>query len=451
MLPIPSLLKAPMPSLQACGRAAAGMLLILSVGVLGACGREQAHAVQGTAEASTVAAAASQPVPASAGAFYTMLATRRPSVPAMNALGKALFFDQSLSASGQLSCASCHSPEHAYGPANDLSVQLGGADMRRTGVRAAPSLRYVQNVPPFTEHFHENDGNDSEDQGPAGGHNWDGRASSTHEQARIPLLSAHEMANQDPAAVVARVRAGRHAQTFREVFGPDILDRDDTAFQAVLMVLEVFQETPAEFYPYTSKYDAVLRGQAKLSPQEARGLKLFNDPAKGNCAACHPSAISADGVFPAFSDFGFIALGVPRNRKLAGNGDPAFFDLGLCGPDRTDLRRHEAYCGLFRTPSLRNVATRKAFFHNGVLHSLDEVMHFYAERDTRPGKWYPRKPDGGVDKFDDLPERYRGNVNMEPPFGGRPGGRAALTAGEIRDVIAFLSTLTDGYGVPAAR
>ncbi|KWR76641.1 cytochrome-c peroxidase [Cupriavidus sp. IDO] len=450
MLPIPSLLNAPRPSLQPWGRAAAGVLLILAIALLGACGRQQAQAVQGSPAASGVAATASQPVPASANAFYTMLATRRPSVPAMRALGKALFFDQTLSASGKLSCASCHSPDHAYGPPNDLSVQLGGADMRRTGVRAAPSLRYEQNVPPFTEHFHENDGNDSEDQGPTGGHNWDGRASSTHEQARIPLLSAHEMANQDPAAVVARVRAGHHAQTFREVFGPDILDRDDAAFQAVLMVLEVFQETPAEFYPYTSKYDAVLRGKAKLSPQEARGLQLFNDPAKGNCAACHPGTISADGVFPAFSDFGFIALGVPRNRKLAGNGDPAFFDQGLCGPDRTDLSKQEAYCGLFRTPSLRNVATRKAFFHNGVFHSLEEVMHFYAERDTRPGKWYPRKPDGGVDKFDDLPERYRGNVNMEPPFGGRPGGRAALTEGEIRDVIAFLKTLTDGYRAPAA-
>ncbi|MBP0500572.1 cytochrome-c peroxidase, partial [Mycobacterium tuberculosis] len=89
----------------------------------------------------------------------------------------------SLSASGKQSCASCHSPEHAYGPPNALSVQLGGADMTLTGVRAAPSLRYVQNVPAYTDHYHENDGNDAEDQGPTGGHNWDGRANSTHEQA----------------------------------------------------------------------------------------------------------------------------------------------------------------------------------------------------------------------------------------------------------------------------
>jgi len=418
------------------------MLALMLAGMLGAC-KEPARSDKAPA-----AAAASQPAPASAGAFYTMMAQRRPSVPAMTALGKALFFDPALSASGRLSCASCHSPDHAYGPPNDLSVQPGGASMTRTGVRAAPSLRYVQNVPPFSEHFHENDGNDAEDQGPTGGHNWDGRASSTHEQARIPLLSAHEMANGEPAGVVAKVRAGTHAQAFRDVFGSDILDHDDTAFQAVLMALEVFQETPAEFYPYSSKYDAVLRGKARLSPQEARGLRLFNAPDKGNCAACHPSAVSADGAFPAFTDFGFIALGVPRNRKLAGNADPAFFDMGLCGPDRADLRDRGEYCGLFRTPSLRNVATRRAFFHNGVFHTLEEVLHFYAERDVRPQKWYPGKADGEVDKFDDLPARYHGNVNMEPPFGQRAGARPALTDGEIRDVIAFLKTLNDGYVVP---
>ena len=310
------------------------------------------------------------------------MATRRPSVPAMTALGKALFFDPALSASGKQSCASCHSPTHAYGPPNDLSVQLGGADMRKTGVRAAPSLRYVQNVPAFTEHFYENDGNDSEDQGPTGGYTWDGRVSSTHDQARIPLLSAHEMANGTQAAVVAKVRNGRHAQVFRQVFGNDILDNEDTAFRAALMVLEVFQQTPSEFYPYDSKYDAFLRKQVKLSPQEMRGLQVFADPAKGNCASCHVSAIKQDGAFPAFTDFGHIAVGVPRNRTLAANADPKFFDLGLCGPDRTDLKDRADYCGRFRTPSLRNVALRKTFFHNGAIHSLEDAVRFYAQRDT---------------------------------------------------------------------
>jgi cytochrome c peroxidase len=176
-----------------------------------------------------------------------------------------------------------------------------------------------------------------------------------------------------------------------------------------------------------------------------RGLQLFSDPAKGNCASCHTSAIKQDGAFPAFSDFGHIAVGVPRNRQLAANADPAFFDLGLCGPDRTDLKNRPEYCGLFRTPSLRNVALRKTFFHNGAIHSLEDAVRFYAERDTQPQKWYPRKADGTVDKFDDLPPQYRANVNMERPFGGKPGAKPVLSEADVRDIVAFLKTLTDGY------
>ncbi|MDE2202882.1 MAG: cytochrome-c peroxidase [Burkholderiaceae bacterium] len=428
-------------------------LIAMSTLVLGmaACGRvepstaQAATAVHASAPASQRAAASAPVAPAYEKAFYTMMAERRPSVPAMAALGKALFFDPALSASSKQACASCHSPTHAYGPPNDLAVQLGGPGMNKTGVRAAPSLRYLQKVPAFSEHFYDSDGNDSEDQGPTGGYTWDGRVSSTHEQARIPLLSAHEMANGTPANVVARLRNSRHAQTFREVFGKDILDNEDIAFRAALMVLEVFQETPSEFYPYDSKYDAFLRKQVKLSAQEMRGLRLFNDPAKGNCASCHISAIKQDGAFPAFTDFGHIAVGVPRNRSLAANADPAFFDLGLCGPDRTDLKDHPEYCGRFRTPSLRNVALRQAFFHNGVIHSLEDAVRFYAQRDTQPQKWYPRRADGTVDKFDDLPVQYRANVNMERPFGGKPGGKPALSDADVRDIVAFLRTLTDGY------
>ncbi|MCA3186589.1 MULTISPECIES: cytochrome-c peroxidase [unclassified Cupriavidus] len=449
----PLLWNAAFPSFFTWLRVAGSLIVLLLASLLTGCGKQDAAPAVVTQAASPVASApaavASAPRAAGPKPFYAMMAERHPDIAQLNALGKALFFDPALSASGRQSCATCHSPEHAYGPPNNLSVQLGGADMTRTGVRAAPSLRYVQNVPAYTDHYRENDGNDAEDQGPTGGHNWDGRASSTHDQARIPLLSAHEMANGEPRVVVEKIRKGPYAETFRKVLGQDVLDDEDTAFSAVLMALEVFQQTPAEFYPYTSKYDAVLRGQEKLSPQELRGLRVFNDPNKGNCAACHPGDIR-EGAFPAFSDFGFIAVGVPRNRKLAGNADPAFFDMGLCGPDRTDLKDHADYCGLFRTPSLRNVALRHAFFHNGIFHSLDEVMHFYAERDVKPQKWYPRGADGKVRKFDDLPGQYHENINMEAPFGGKPGDKPLMTEGEMRDVIAFLKTLTDGHRAPAA-
>src|SRR5579872_6130859 len=83
-------------------------------------------------------------------------------------LGRLMFFDPSLSASGRVACASCHDPARAFGPPNALAVQPGGIDGRRPGVRAAPSLRYLQTLPPFSAHHHDNDGDDSIDAGPTG-------------------------------------------------------------------------------------------------------------------------------------------------------------------------------------------------------------------------------------------------------------------------------------------
>jgi cytochrome c peroxidase len=373
---------------------------------------------------------------------------RRLDVAALTELGRALFHEPSLSASGRVACSSCHDPRHAYGPPNALSVQGAGRDGRTPGLRAAPSLRYLNTLPAFTEHHFDNDGDDSIDAGPTGGHTWDGRAGSAREQARLPLLSDAEMANTTPAEAVQRLKQGPLVARFREVFGAAVFERDDTAFQSLLFALEVFQQSPRDFYPYSSRYDEVLRGRTALTPPEARGLALFNDPAKGNCASCHLSAPTADGGFPLFTDFGLIAIGVPRHRGLPANADPAFFDLGLCGPLRTDLRDRTEYCGRFRTPGLRNVALRGSFFHNGVLHSLQDVLRFYARRDTHPHEFYPRAADGRIDKFDDLPARYHGNVNGEAPFDRRPGDAPALDDGEIADVIAFLRALTDADLLP---
>jgi cytochrome c peroxidase len=391
------------------------------------------------------ARAGGERVPVAAAApFYATAFEKRPGVAQMTALGRRLFGDPSLSASGRTSCASCHDPAHAYGPPNARPVQLAGNDARTPGLRAAPSLRYLQGVPAFTEHFFENEGNDAIDQGPAGGYTWDGRARSLHEQARLPLLSPLEMGNRDANEVVAKVRGSTAAAALREAFGAGVLDDDERAFRAIVLCLEVFQQDPAEFYPYDSKYDAFLRGKTNLTPAERRGLDVFNDPAKGNCASCHPSA-PRNGALPSFSDWGFVALGVPRNAKIAWNRDTSHRDLGLCGPLRTDLSARAEYCGRFRTPTLRNAARRKVYFHNGRFDDLEEVLRFYAERDTRPARWYPRGADGRTITYDDLPEAMRANVNREPPFGGAPGGRPALDRAQIRDLAAFLRTLDDGY------
>jgi cytochrome c peroxidase len=366
-------------------------------------------------------------------------------VKQMTSVGEKMFLDPSLSGSGKLACASCHSPDRAFGPPNALSVQLGGSDMRRPGFRAVPSLRYLQSVPQFTQHFHDSDdeGDESVDAGPTGGLTWDGRVDHGVDQARIPLTSSFEMGST-PAQVVAAVKAAPYAGELRDAFGATIFDNDEKAFDAILRSIEAFEQTPQKFYPYTSKFDAFLAGKATLNEAEMRGLELFNDEKKGNCAACHISQRAKDGSPPQFSDFGLIALGVPRNRALPVNKAPKFYDLGACGPERKDLKGEPEYCGIFRTPSLRNVATRKVFFHNGIYHSLDEAVRFYVQRDTNPEKFYPTVH-GKVQKFDDLPKRYWANVNTEPPFDRKPGEKPALDEAEIKDVVAFLNTLTDGY------
>ena len=377
-------------------------------------------------------------------AFYADVYETHPSVAALAAMGRVLFADPELSASGKTACATCHSPAKAFAPANGLSVQRAGVDGRQPGLRAVPSLMYLQNVPPFTEHYAEDEGDDSIDQGPAGGRTWDGRAQSAHDQARLPLLSPFEMANGSERAVVAKVAQGRDAGQFRDTFGARVFGDSELAFKAILLALETYQQEPEEFYPYSSKYDAWLRHEAVLTPAEARGLAAFNDPAKGNCARCHPSAMRK-GAFPQFTDFGYAAIGAPRNREIPANADPSFHDLGLCGPLRTDLKDRKDYCGMFRTPSLRNVAIRGAFFHNGVFHKLEDAVRFYAERNTYPKKWYPRDATHGVNIFDDLPDEYRSNLDREAPFDRLPGDKPALSDEDVRDIVAFLGTLTDSY------
>jgi cytochrome c peroxidase len=361
------------------------------------------------------------------------------------ALGLALFSDPSLSASGQQSCASCHRPDRAFGPPDAAPVQFGGPDLRQRGLRAVPSLMYLQASPQFTEHYFESEdeADESIDNGPTGGLTWDGRVDHGRDQARIPLLSPFEMANRSPAAVVEHVRHGPLASTMREVYGDSIFNDNDRAFAAILEALETAEQNNQLFYPYSSKYDDVLAGRAHLTAQEARGLAAFNDPARGNCAHCHTSARGRDGAPPQFTDYGFIALGVPRNPEIPANQDSKFHDLGLCGPERKDLADHPAYCGLFKTPSLRNVALRQVFFHNGMFHSLKQAVAFYARRDTNPAEWYPSDAHGTVRKFDDLPQAYQANISQEPPFGGKPGGQPPLTEADIDDIVAFLATLTD--------
>jgi cytochrome c peroxidase len=315
---------------------------------------------------------------------------------------------------------------------------MGGRSLDQSGTRAVPSLRYLRASPPFALRHHFPDGDD----GPIGGFTWDGRAASIRNQAQLPLLAANEMANAAPADVVAKLRKSAYAAAFRAQFGSDIFNDVDRAFDAALQALDAFQSVPAEFFPYSSRYDAFLRGEVDLTDQENRGAQLFKDPNKGNCASCHLGTIRA-GKPPSFTDYDYVNVGVPRNPRIPANADPKYFDLGLCGPLRTDLADSSEVCGYFRSPTVRNTAIRDAYFHNGVFHTMREVIDFYNERDLHPEKFYSRNPDGTVHAFDDMPPGHGDNIDHDPPLDRKAGQEPALSNADIEDLIAFLKTLTD--------
>lgn len=360
------------------------------------------------------------------------------------ALGRRIFFDPTLSASGKLSCSSCHDPSNAYGAPNTTEVVMrGGINSDRPGLRTIPSLRYLTDTPRFARHTYIDIGSEREDIGPAGGLMLDGRADSLREQVLVPLLDPVEMGNANMAEVAARLQHASYAKELAELGGGVPPTGAQSLVTAATAAVERFELEDPGFHPFSSRFDQHLRGTASLSADELEGFRLFTNPEKGNCIACHTAATGPGGQAPIFTDHSYHALGVPRNHAIPANSDPRFFDMGLCGPRRTDMKDERQYCGYFKTPTLRNVTRRRFFFHNGRFTTLQDVMHFYVERDTDPRRWYPTMR-GQLVKFDDLPAPYRGNVNIsDAPLNREPGQQPALDDEEIKKVIAFLGTLSD--------
>ncbi len=399
---------------------------------------------------------------------------RRPVAPlsAMAQLGRQIFYDASLSSSGQLSCSSCHSPDHAYGPPNDGPVMLGGPKLTLQGARAVPSLTYLERQTEFaigpddpeienvnlaaiaavakTSTRVQKTATQTSDSAtnmvPQGGLFWDGRVNTLQMQAAFPLLDPHEMDGGSIDKVADKLSHAPYVESFTGLFGENILRNPQMLVSEAMFAVARYEIEEPDFHPYTSKYDYWLEGKARLSESEMRGYLLFNDPAKANCGGCHLSQPSADGLPPLFTDFQYEALGAPRNTALTENKDPKYFDLGVCGPIRSDMAKQTQYCGMFLTPTLRNTVKRHTFFHNGVFHSLQEVLDFYNFRDTNPEKVYPRAADGTVQKFNDIPVQYQANADVsDPPFDRHLGETPAMTAQDEADIIAFLNTLSDGY------
>ena len=365
--------------------------------------------------------------------------------PQLVELGRRLFADARLSAPGGTSCASCHDPARAFGP--DLRRGLRadvkspgtarGSRAGQFGLRAAPSLLYVRYVP--RRYFYQDD--DALVPSFFGGLMADASADSLAEQVRGPLLDPKEMNHRTEANLLKNLQRNGVAQMLVPQFGAQVTQDPQALLKALGAALQAYLQTD-EFAPFTSRFDRFVRRQGTLDAAELRGLAIFKNQDKGNCASCHTVSETASRPERSlFTDFGYEALASPRNKALVANrNNPKHFDHGLCETaKKLQWPEPEQWCGYVRTPSLRNVAIRQSFMHNGSIASLREVLEFYNTRGTDPQRWFGKRG-----TFDDIAPAFHDNVNVNsPPLNRRPGMPVALKDGELDDLQAFLRTLTD--------
>jgi|APFre7841882724_1041349.scaffolds.fasta_scaffold06544_5 cytochrome c peroxidase len=354
-------------------------------------------------------------------------------------LGRALFFDPTLSHPSGQSCAGCHAPTTAFSSADRSTPTSAGVTGLLLGSRNAPTAMYSAFSPTF--------GRDAEG-AVVGGQFLDGRAATLEAQARGPFVNPIEMANPDAASVIEKLRASPNAALFESVYGQGALSNVETAYVQVAQAIAAFERTP-ELAPFSSKYDAYLDGSTQLSADELAGLRAFEDPMKGNCAACHPGRPTGEGRSPLFTDFTYDNLGVPRNPHNRFYDMPsafnpeghAFVDRGL-GATTGDSGDD----GKFKVPTLRNIALTAAYMHNGYFATLESVVDFYNTRDMKPACVDPFTGEADALRLECWPAaEVPMNVN------GEELGNLGLSPLEVRQVVAFLETLTDGWNGTASE
>ena len=370
-------------------------------------------------------------------------------------LGRMIFFDASLSQPEGQSCASCHAPETGFtGPSSEVNattaVYPGAASTLETpafGNRKPPTAAYATPSPAL-----EFDGELF-----VGGLFFDGRAtgwrlSPAAEQALGPFLNPVEQNLAGADQVVQKICSGTYNKMFRKVFpggcNAGTPEEIAAAYDNVGVAIAAFEASPF-VNRYSSKYDRYLRGEAKLTTVERKGLELFNG--KAQCSACHPSEPGPNGEPPLFTDNTFDNLGLPRNPNNPAYQGTDLVDPGLGGflatlasdPVHADYAAMAAdNLGKHRVPTLRNVDKRpssafvKSYGHNGVFKSLKQIVHFYNTRDVlRDCATVPR-PIVGANCWP-ASEVGGDTVNVDEL------GNLGLTDKEEEAIVAFLGTLSD--------
>jgi len=252
-------------------------------------------------------------------------------------LGKELFFDK-ISDPGSTSCASCHAPSTGFtGPnpgINNKGAVYPGAVPQRHGNRKPPSASYATLSPIF--HY------DAEEDLFIGGNFWDGRATGEHlgnpaaDQAQGPFLNPVEQNMPSKQAVLEVIAFSKYADLWAEVWGSPVSwntpNEIELNYDRVGLAIGEY-EASFEVNAFSSKFDMFWDNAMNagidvtaidmnnyqqymglgLDKNEVKGLALFNDEGKGNCAACHILDPPEDETYPLFTDFTFDNLGVPKN------------------------------------------------------------------------------------------------------------------------------------------
>ncbi len=312
-----------------------------------------------------------------------------PSTPEKIALGARLFADPMLSHDGTVACITCHDIKRAGGAdGRQVSRGIGG----QLGGRNAPTV--------FNAAFQASQF-------------WDARAHSLEEQALGPIANPVEMGSTDLNAVVDRIKADRsYIGAFAAAFGAEEPIRIERVAQAIA-AYERTLITP------DAPYDRFVRGdQSALTPQQVRGMAMFES---ARCADCHSG--------PNFSSASVLT----RDRGGMGMrlfpAQPSPFDAQYGLTLDSGARAKGASPGLWRVPSLRNVALTAPYFHNGSVSDLTEAVRIMAV--AQSGRVLSDRP------------------SLEPVAAWVPSERrimhykpTPIGEADIADIVAFLRALT---------
>lgn len=234
------------------------------------------------------------------------------------ALGKALFFDTSLSHDGKVSCATCHKMEHGGADTTALSL---GVDGKKGRMNTPTILNAIFNFRQF----------------------WNGRAKNLSQQLDECVHNPQELGVSTKELLAKLARKKYYQQAFRAIFGADGITYEH--YKEAIIAYEKSLITP------NSKFDRFLRGETKLSPLEMRGWQLFRSR---GCIMCH-NGINIGGN--SLQKVGVIVpyTGKPLNDRYTVTKDP-----------------QDRY--VYKVPTLRNVALTAPYFHDGSVATLQEAI-----------------------------------------------------------------------------